>query len=173
MTQFAFLYPKGSDIILNHSTSLHAPVLGAASLITNTFFNNSNIYSFVLMVCRCRINDANCRGETACIVASINDQTEALRIILEEGGGDVGIMDKNQMTAFLHASFLGFVGVLQILKDNGADINAPNSDGISPAMLTAKHGRIAALGWFEAEGRVKMTDELFQALALSSLNSSK
>lgn len=106
-------------------------------------------------------------------MASIHDQAEALRIILEEGSGDVSIIDKSQMTAFLHASRLGFVGVLQVLKDNGADINAPNSDGVSPAMLTANHGHIAALGWFEAEGRVKMTDELFQALALSSLNAPK
>lgn len=122
---------------------------------------------------RCRLNTTNCRGETACIIASMNGHVEALKLLLEVGC-DIHIVDCQLMTAFLHACRCGFIDIMQLLKDHGADLSAPDGDGISPPMIAAKNGNIAALGWFEAEARVRIKDgDYFKVLALSALSSPK
>jgi ankyrin repeat protein len=113
----------------------------------------------------------NRQGQTACMLASMNGHTEAVNSMLIYVGCDIHIIDLNHMTAFLYASQGGHVGVLQLLKDHGADVHAPNVEGVEPALLAAKNGHNAALGWFDSVGRVRVTTEHFKALAQSSLQS--
>lgn len=130
-------------------------------------------YIYLKNIHRCHINAVNSDGETACIIASIKGHIQALKIITQKEGCDINHIDNNHMSAFLHASRLGFVDALQVLKDNGANVNTPTHDGMSPAMFTAICGQVHALGWFESECRIKMKNEHYQALALNSLKKMK
>lgn len=123
----------------------------------------------------CQLNARNSARQTACIIASMNGHTEAVIILLTfrgYGGGcgcDLHLVDNTEMTAFLYASRHGHVGVLQVLKDHGAALHAPDRNGVEPALLTAMNGHNAALGWFDSVGRIRMKDEHFKALAQCTL----
>ena len=102
------------------------------------------------------------------MIASTLGHTEAVGSMLHIGC-DISMVDSCHMTAFLYASQHGHVGVLQLLKDHGAELYAPNGDGVEPALLTALNGHNSALGWFEAIGRVRLRPEHFKCLAQGSL----
>jgi len=78
-------------------------------------------------------------GETALMVASIEDETEIIKLLLDRGAS-INIQDIDGNTAVMNASIYGNIDVVRILLDRGASINIINNDGYTVLDLASRRG---------------------------------
>ncbi|KAK3696210.1 hypothetical protein RRG08_027653 [Elysia crispata] len=69
----------------------------------------------------------------------------ALLETLVRHGANVDSVDKDQMTAVLHATQQGFLSCLQFLAKSGADLGKRDKDGRNAIICSAMHGRLDCL----------------------------
>ena len=94
----------------------------------------------VLLVQGAEPEAKNTNGQTALIVAAVNDSRNVLKALLDQGVRLEGKDAFKGQTALLHASFSGRVEVVSLLLTHGADINARDDSEQATALHLAVGG---------------------------------
>ena len=104
--------------------------------------------------------DVVVRGQTAVMVAAMNGQLEALRLLLAAPGGEAAAIkaDEDGETALHMAALSGCTAEARLLLQHGADPNLADNKGNSPliraAMASGDAGRGVAALLLDAEAEI-------------------
>ncbi len=88
------------------------------------------------------VDVANKRGDTLLILAAYHGHEDAVRVILARPKVPVDARNKMGFTATTGAAYKGYVGIVKMLAEKGADLNAANDRGQTPLMFAALFGRV-------------------------------
>lgn len=87
------------------------------------------------------INAQDSKKRTALIIATYNQDVEAVKLLID-AGADVNIQDDLLNTPFLYAGAEGYLDILQLTIQAGADPTIVNRYGGSALIPAAEHGHI-------------------------------
>lgn len=90
----------------------------------------------------------NLFGMTALLAAASQNQTEALRVLLENGA-KINARAKDRRTALMLAALLGHSDSLKLLLDRGAEVNAGDTAQSTALSLAKTHDKKDIVGTLE------------------------
>jgi ankyrin repeat protein len=107
------------------------------------------------------INAKDNDGQTALMRAALTDQTEIVKLLLDNGV-NVDVKSDVGWTALMFAADKGFTNIVKLILQTGADINAQDNDGYTALMGAAFSGRTEVVKLLlenDADMNAKATDE--------------
>lgn len=90
------------------------------------------------------VNVKGQKGETALMLAAVNDNGETVKFLIEKGA-DINAKNDDGYTALMIASFKGDIESAKLLIAKGADMNVRNNNGETALMLAALNEKIEAV----------------------------
>mmetsp|Transcript_10021 Transcript_10021/g.13110 ORF Transcript_10021/g.13110 Transcript_10021/m.13110 type:complete len:808 (+) Transcript_10021:69-2492(+) len=107
-----------------------------------------------------KVNIANDDGFTALMKCcgifgaqpSIERRSSVVKFLLEKAGADVNAKEKNMRTSLHLAAAYGYVEIIEVLLEHGANIDDQDSAGFSPLCDAASRGKKNALRLLLSEG---------------------
>lgn len=134
-----------------------------SSYMASVFIGDDNLCRYYLNSGKALVNTVGPCGMSALHYAAFNDRPNIIKILLDEYGADVDIVNNAKNTALHLAAAKGHVAVAQILLDYQASIHAKNERGFDPLSM--------ALFYCERERDLEVLVKLFH-LKGADLNAS-
>lgn len=147
--------PAIAQLLLEHGVDISAKYnKGRGGLLkTAITFRNLTI-SLLLLDNGAKINEKDSDGNTALWKAVGNNDTAAVRLLLDRGA-DIDIRNKHLATPLANATTSGDgERVTRLLLDRGAEIDAKNTYGSTPIRSAIIHGETATVRLFLQRGAV-------------------
>lgn len=106
------------------------------------------------------VNSRNYEGQTPLMQAALSDQIEIAQYLLKQKADSTLYTYKTLETALHYAALFCNVEFVQLLVENGAHINAQNSEGSSPLFLAVQMGKFEVVYYLLEKGADKtITDK--------------
>ncbi|KAJ8026830.1 Transient receptor potential cation channel subfamily A member 1-like [Holothuria leucospilota] len=115
----------------------------------------------VLLRYKANISARDKHDKTAIFWAAEEQNFEALQVLLDhEGAKDlIDESDRYDNTALHIASEKGFLAIIKLLLDRGADVDAKNEDEMTPLHLAAQNGHVQCILEFVKRDENSVNDE--------------
>jgi ankyrin repeat protein len=92
----------------------------------------------VLLRHKCDLENRNHEGLTALIIASMHNNPEAAKLLLESGADPCSTSHTHHGTALHWSAFVGCSAITELLLQHGAGIEARTEDGSTPLLIAAQ-----------------------------------
>ena len=100
------------------------------------------------------LDQMDARGFTAIHLASFIDDKENILRLLDKAACPVDLRCESGQTPLIAAASKGFVGLIRLFLDRGADLEAKDQFGLTPLMTAASYGHIPAFFVLARRGAV-------------------
>ena len=130
---------KAFDVLVNApDVNLEAQATnGDTPLMLASFYGNIPVVKLLLA----REVEVNRPGWTALHYAAINGSSEIVKLLLDASAYVDDESPDDKMTPVMLAAMRGRVAVVEVLRDNGADLTLKNKDGLTAMDLARRYGQ--------------------------------
>lgn len=139
--------------------NVHEPERGETGLILAMRYDANKVLNELLKHPRVNLEEASFNGTTALMMAAFKQNKAAVNALIARGAQ----VNRKGWTPLHFAAAAGDVGIMAILLERYAYIDAPSPTGFTPLMLAAREGKEEAVQLLLREGAdATIKDEAFK-----------
>ncbi len=128
--------------------NVHEPERGETALVVAMRYDANKVLDVLLKHPRINLEEASSNGTTALMMAAFKQNKAAVQALIAKGAQ----VNRKGWTPLHFAATAGDVGIMAILLEHHAYIDAASPTGFTPLMLAAREGREDAVQLLLREG---------------------